>query len=288
MTSVRSARLARRASAGGQLEQPSEVKSSRTTGPRDAAAAGAQAASRSANRRWRIGWGYAAKAWLVTGPLVIRSHRMANVSLRTYTFIDALQPQLATFMGKTARGFLPVPGQASLFIEIAPGIAINRVTDVALKATKVQPALQVVERAYGLLEIHHVDQGEVLSAGRAGLQHLEVGEDARLKPRVLTNQIIRAVAAYQTQIINRNSQGMMILPGQSLFILETEPAGYVAFAANEAEKAARIFLVNVTPYGAFGRLYLAGPEAEIDAAAAAAIAALDAVKGRAPEKFIDK
>jgi hypothetical protein len=213
---------------------------------------------------------------------------MAGVSLRTYTFLDALQPQLATFIGKTARGFLPVPGQASLFIEIAPGIAINRVTDVALKATKVQPALQVVERAYGLLEIHHFDQGEVLSAGRAVLGHLELQEEERLKPRVLTNQIIRAVEAYQTQIINRNSQGMMILPGDSLFILETEPAGYVAFAANEAEKAARIFLVNVTPYGAFGRLYLSGPEAEIDAAAAAAISAIESVKGRAPEKFVDK
>jgi hypothetical protein len=213
---------------------------------------------------------------------------MANVSLRTYTFLDALQPQLATFMGKTARGFLPVPGQASLFIEIAPGIAINRVTDVALKATKVQPALQVVERAYGLLEIHHFDQGEVLSAGAAVLGHLELHEEERLKPKVLTNQIIRAVEAYQTQIINRNSAGMMILPGQSLFILETEPAGYVAYAANEAEKAARIFLINVTPYGAFGRLYLSGPEAEIDAAAAAAISAIESIKGRAPEKFVDK
>jgi hypothetical protein len=213
---------------------------------------------------------------------------MANVSLRTYTFLDALQPQLATFIGKTARGFLPVPGQASLFIEIAPGIAINRVTDVALKATKVQPALQVVERAYGLLEVHHFDQGEVLSAGRAVLDHLELKEEERLKPKVLTNQIIRAVEAYQTQIINRNSQGMMILPGQSLFMLETEPAGYVAFAANEAEKAARIFLVNVTPYGAFGRLYLSGPEAEIDAGAAAAISAIESIKGRAPEKFVDK
>jgi hypothetical protein len=213
---------------------------------------------------------------------------MANVSLRTYTFLDALQPQFATFMGKTARGFLPVPGQASLFIEIAPGIAINRVTDVALKATKVQPALQVVERAYGLLEIHHFDQGEVLSAGKAVLDHLEIKEDARTKPKVLTNQIIRAVEAYQTQIINRNSQGMMILPGESLFILETEPAGYVAFAANEAEKTARISLVNVTPYGAFGRLYLSGPEAEIDAAASAAISAIESIKGRAPEKFVDK
>jgi hypothetical protein len=213
---------------------------------------------------------------------------MAQVTLRTYTFIDQLQPQLATFMGKTARGFLPVPGQASLYVEIAPGIAINRVTDVALKATRVQPALQVVERAYGLLEVHHHDQGEVRSAGRAILGHLEVQEEQRLKPKILTNQILRAVEAYQTQIINRNSQGMMILPGESLFILETEPAGYVAFAANEAEKAARVHLVNVTPYGAFGRLYMSGPESEIDSAAAAAIAALESIAGRAGDKFVDK
>ncbi|MCS6913108.1 MAG: hypothetical protein RMK29_01810 [Myxococcales bacterium] len=213
---------------------------------------------------------------------------MAQTTLRTYTFLDSLQPQLASFMGKTARGFLPLPGMASLFVEIAPGIAINRITDVALKATRVTPAIQVVERAYGLLEVHDHDQGEVRQAGAAILGYLAVQEDDRLRPRVLTNQIIRAIEPYQAQIINRNSQGMMILPGQSLFILETEPAGYVAFAANEAEKAARIFLVSVTPYGAFGRLYLSGPEAEIDAAAAAATAAIEGISGREPDKFVDK
>jgi hypothetical protein len=211
-----------------------------------------------------------------------------GAKLRTYTFLDALQPQLATFMGKTARGFLPVPGQASLFVEIAPGIAINRVTDVALKATGVQPALQIVERAYGLLEVHSHDQGEVLAAGQAMLRYLEVTEDGRLKPKVVTNQIIRGIEAYQTQIINRSSSGMMVLPGESLFILETEPAGYVTFAANEAEKTAHISLVNVTPYGAFGRLYLSGPEAEIDAAAQAAIASLEGLSGQAAEAFVDR
>ena len=213
---------------------------------------------------------------------------MAATTLRTYTFLDALQPQLASFIGKTARGFLPVPGMASLFVEIAPGIAINRVTDVALKATRVTPALQVVERAYGLLEVHEEDQGEVLQAGAAILGHLGVKEEDRLKPKILTNQIIRAIEPYQAQIINRNSQGMMILPGQALFILETEPAGYVTFAANEAEKAARVFLVSVTPFGAFGRLYMSGPEAEIDAAAAAATAALESITGKAGDKFVDK
>jgi hypothetical protein len=209
---------------------------------------------------------------------------MAN-TLRTYTFLDALQPQLASFMGKTARGFLPLPGMASLFVEIAPGIAINRVTDIALKSTKVVPAIQVVERAYGLLEVHDTDQGEVRSAGRAILEHLGVREEDRLRPKVVTNQIIRAIEPYQAQLINRNSQGMMILPGQSLFILETDPAGYVSFAANEAEKAARIFLVQIQPYGAFGRLYLSGPEAEIDAAAQAAISTIEGLSGRGGAEF---
>ena len=104
--------------------------------------------------------------------LACRAYRDGPTVLRTYCFLDALQPQLASFMGKTARGFLPVPGQASLFVEIAPGIAINRVTDVALKATRCVPAIQVVERAYGLLEVHHHDQGEVRAAGAAILEHL--------------------------------------------------------------------------------------------------------------------
>jgi hypothetical protein len=210
------------------------------------------------------------------------------ITLRTYTFLDSLQPQLASFIGKTARGFLPVPEMASLFVEIAPGIAINRVTDVALKATKVVPAVQVVERAYGLLEVHEHDKGEVLQAGKRILEFLEVQEDQRLKPRVATNQIIRAIEPYQAQIINRNSRGMMILPGQSLFILETDPAGYVSFAANEAEKAARVFLVQIQPFGAFGRLWMSGPEAEIDAAAAAASAAIESIEGIEPPKFVDK
>src|SRR5262249_40761938 len=208
-----------------------------------------------------------------------------SITLRTYTFLDALQPQLASFMGKTARGFLPLPGMASLFVEIAPGIAINRVTDIALKATKVVPAIQVVERAYGLLGVHEVSKGEVRSAGRAILEHLAVREEDRLRPKVVTNQTIRAIEPYQAQLINRNSQGMMILPGESLFILETDPAGYVAFAANEAEKAARVFLVQIQPYGAFGRLWMSGPEAEIDAAAQAAIATIEGISGRAGAEF---
>ena len=201
------------------------------------------------------------------------------VTLRTYTFLDSLQPQLASFIGKTARGFLPVPYVASLFIEIAPGLAVNRITDVALKATAVKPAVQVVERAFGLLEVHDDDQGEVMQAGQAILDHLGLEKSQRLKPTLTSNQIIRGVEPYQSQLINRNSRGSMLLPGQSLYILECEPAGYVTFAANEAEKGANINLVHLRPFGAFGRLWLAGSEAEIDAAAEAATKALVSVSG---------
>jgi hypothetical protein len=206
------------------------------------------------------------------------------IALRTFIVLDSLQPQLASFIGKTARGFLPLPDMASLFVEIAPGIAVNRVTDVALKATTVAPAIQVVERAFGLLEVHDTDQGAVRSAGRAILADLGLEESQRIKPRIATNQVIRAIEPYQAQIINRDSSGMMILPGDSLFILETEPAGYAAYAANEAEKAANVKLVEVRPFGAFGRLWMSGSESEIDSARKAAIAALEGIDGQTPSK----
>ena len=206
------------------------------------------------------------------------------ISLRTYVFLDSLQDQLASFIGSTAKGFLPVPGVASLFIEIAPGLAINRVTDVALKATSVQPAVQIVERAYGLLEVHDHDKGEVMSAGAAILDYLGLREEDRRRPDIVSNQIIRSMEAYQCQLINRNKSGSMILPGESLFILETEPAGYAIFAANEAEKAANVKLVEVRPFGAFGRLYMSGPESEIDSASEAAIKAVESLTGQEKPK----
>jgi ethanolamine utilization microcompartment shell protein EutL len=204
---------------------------------------------------------------------------MSKVTLKTFSFIDALQPQLATYVGTTARGFLPIPGDAALYVEIAPGLAINTVTDVALKSTKVRPAMQIVERAFGLLEVHHHDQGEVRQAGQAILETLELKESERQKPKIVSNQVIRHVEPDHAIIVNSNRWGNMLLPGQSLFILETEPAGYITFAANEAEKAANISLVEVRPFGAFGRLWMSGTESEIDSAREAAIKALENITG---------
>jgi hypothetical protein len=202
-----------------------------------------------------------------------------SVTLRTYSFLDSMQPQLASYLGTTSRGFLPTPYVASLFVEIAPGMPINSITDAALKKTSVAPSVLVVERAFGCLELHHDDQGEVQSAGAAILDHLGMTEQDRMKPRVMTNEIIRGVEPYQAQLINRMRYGHMLLPGESLFIFECEPAGYAAFAANEAEKAANVNLIELRFYGAFGRLYMGGPEAEIDEAAKAATAAIESITG---------
>jgi hypothetical protein len=206
-----------------------------------------------------------------------------GITLRTFVFLDNLQPQLAAFIGVTGRGFPPVRGMASLWIEIAPGIAINNITDLCLKATAVQPANQVVERAFGILELHHSDQGEVRQAGRAALSYLEMEETDRLKPVVVSRQIIRAIEPMHAQAINRNREGSMIIPGESLFILETTPAAYAVYAANEAEKAATIKLVHVQPYGAFGRVMLSGEESNIDSAMDAAVRAIEQLPGREHE-----
>ena len=205
---------------------------------------------------------------------------MSDVTLRTYVFLDSLQPQLAAFIGTTARGFLPVAGDASILIETAPGLIINRITDVALKATACTPAIMVVERAFGLLEIHHRDQGQVIDGGKAVLAHLGLAEADRVKPRVVSDQVIRAVEPYHAQVINKMRYGDMLIAGESLFILETEPAGYIAFAANEALKAAHVKLIDASLFGAYGRLYLSGPEAQIDAARDAALRGLSTVSGK--------
>ncbi|HEY9740400.1 MAG TPA: hypothetical protein V6C90_07905 [Coleofasciculaceae cyanobacterium] len=203
-----------------------------------------------------------------------------GIELRSYVFIDSLQPQHAAYIGTVALGFLPLPGDASLWIEISPGIEINRITDVALKATSVRPGVLFVERLYGLLEVHSSRQGETRAAGKAILEALGVREQDCLKPRVISSQIIRNIDAHQTQLINRTRRGQLLLAGQTLYVLEVEPAAYAALAANEAEKAALINILQVQAVGSFGRLYLGGEEQDILAGSRAALAAIEGVTGR--------
>lgn len=206
-----------------------------------------------------------------------------SVDLRTYAYLDSLQPQHAAYLGTVARGFLPLPGDTSLWVEISPGIEINRITDIALKATRVRPGMQVVERLFGLLEVHHEVQAEVRAAGAAILDALGVQEADRIKPRVISSQIIRHIDAHQVQLVNRMRFGHMLLAGQTLYVLEVEPAGYAALAANEAEKAANINILDVRAFGSFGRVYLGGEEQDIMAGYGAAVTAIESTSGRTVE-----
>jgi hypothetical protein len=203
-----------------------------------------------------------------------------GIDLRSYVFIDRLQAQHAAYLGTESLGFLPLPGDASLWIEISPGIEINRVMDVALKAAVVRPGVQIVERLYGLLEIHASNQGEVHTAGKAILNSLDVRQQDCLKPRVISSQIIRNIDAHHTQLINRTRRGNMILSGQTLYVFEVEPAAYAALAANEAEKAALINILQISAVGSFGRLYLGGEERDIIAASKAVLEVMQNLPGR--------
>lgn len=204
------------------------------------------------------------------------------MELRTFTYLDVLQPQLASFFQTVAQGFLPLEGQAALLIEIAPGIAINTITDAALKQTRVIPGMQIVERAYGLLEVHSFDQGEVRHAGQAMLEKLGVSAEDRHKPRILSEQTITGIDGHHAALIDRMRHGDMIWQGQTLYTLEVTPAGYAGIAANEAEKAAPIRLLEVITFGAVGRLWLGGYEAEIAEAARAIQETLAGIQGRSP------
>ncbi|MEB3827337.1 hypothetical protein [Phormidium sp. CCY1219] len=203
-----------------------------------------------------------------------------GIELRSYVFIDRLQPQHAAYIGTVSLGFLPLPGDTSLWIEISPGIEINRITDVALKSTSVRPGVQFVERLYGLLEVHSEAQGETRTAGQAILEALKLQERDRLKPRIVSSQIIRNIDAHQAQLINRNRRGQMLLANQTLYVLEVQPAAYAALAANEAEKAALINILQIQAVGSFGRLYLGGEERDILAGSAAAVEAMENIVGR--------
>ena len=202
------------------------------------------------------------------------------INLRTFSYIDVIQPQLAGFMQTVAAGYQPLQDQAACFVEVSPGMTVNVVTDVALKRTEVEPGFQIVERRYGMLEFHHMDQGQVRAAGDAILDYYGLTAADRLKPRIISSEIITGVEGYHAMLINRMRHGDLLLQGQTLFILECQPAAYAAIACNEAEKAAPIQVLEMRPFGAYGRLYLGGYEAEIAEAATACETALNAIDGR--------
>jgi hypothetical protein len=205
-----------------------------------------------------------------------------RIDLRTYIFLDSLQYQMASLMATTSRGYYPVALQACMIIEISPGIEVNRFTDIALKATNVTPGIQFVERLFGLLEVHSDSQADARQAGAAILKELGRGEEERMKPRILTSQLIKNISDHHAQLINKVRYGNMVLRGDTLYVLEIEPSGYAYFAANEAEKASHINIINVQGVGRFGRVYIAGEEAEVLVSQEIVESRLKSLAGREP------
>lgn len=201
--------------------------------------------------------------------------------LRCYSYLDRMQPQYAAFFGTVTQGDLPTEGMASLYIEVAPGNEVFRLVDIAVKATDARPGAQIVEREFGMFEMHSRSQLDVLEAGRVVLERLGLKVEDRLKPQIASVQVITNVDPYQAQLLNRFRRGSMLVPGETLLVLECAPAAYINHAFNEAEKGANIRLQHVASVGRFGRLWLSGSEAEVLSARDAAIRALEGIEGRA-------
>jgi ethanolamine utilization microcompartment shell protein EutS len=195
-------------------------------------------------------------------------------TLRSFIFIDQLQPQTMCYLGSWVRGALPRRNMAAQIIEVAPGLDIEALTDVALKSAAVQGGILVVERQFGYLEIHSRNIAAVKAAAEAVIAAMGKTAAEAMRPKILASRVISRIDAGHAFLVNRNKIGSMVLAGETLFVLETEPAAHAILAANEAEKAASIKIVDIRMIGATGRLYLSGAESAVKAAAEAAEGAL--------------
>lgn len=204
----------------------------------------------------------------------------AQFKLRAYCHLDRIQPQFAAFVGKIASGTPPIEGESTLYVEMVPGIWVYRILDRVLKAVAVHPSAQLVEREFGMLAVHAFSQANVLRAGEVVLEALNLAIDDRLAPRIVSEHIITNIHPSQAQVLNRDNGGTMIEGGQTLLVMECEPAAYINLAANEAEKAAQVSLNHLSSVGVFGRLWMSGSESEIVAARNAAVAAMASLTGR--------
>lgn len=196
--------------------------------------------------------------------------------LRSYIFIDQLQPKTMCYLGSWIRGYLPKSDMAAMVIEVVPGHHIEGITDIALKCVNVKPGILIVERQFGYLEFHSDSTADVVAGGEAVLETLNATAADAIPPEILASTIIKRVDDYHAFLINRNKLGTMVLPGESLFVLEMQPASYAIVATNEAEKASDVKVVDYRMIGATGRVYLNGSESDVRAAARAAEEALEA------------
>lgn len=200
--------------------------------------------------------------------------------LRALVQIDRLLPQFAAYNGATVQGSIPLAGDTVLVGEMGPGNEVFRVVDIALKAADVEATSQIVEREFGFFILRSPQNSEIAAARKAVLGHLGLSLSDRRKPTVESSQVISSVEPYQAQLLNKWRKGSMLVPGETLGILECGPAAYITAAANDAEKAASIKIVEVRTVGRFGRLFISGSEADVRVAIEAATDALNGIEGR--------
>jgi hypothetical protein len=202
-----------------------------------------------------------------------------DFSLRVYCYLDRMQSEVAAFVGTITQGDLPIEGMASLYVEMSPGNEVFRTVDIAVKATEAKPGAQVVEREFGMFEVHSMNQAAVLESGRIVLDRLGLVKEDRIKPSVYSSNLITMVDPYQAQLLNRWRRGSMLVSGETLFVLEVAPAAYIMLAANEAEKKTNVKIIHIASVGRFGRMWMSGTEAEMVTARDAAIQAMENVEG---------
>jgi ethanolamine utilization microcompartment shell protein EutL len=202
------------------------------------------------------------------------------MDLRALLQIDRLQPQFAAYTGATVQGSVPLAGDALLVGEIGPGNEVFRVVDVALKGADVQATSQIVEREFGFFILRSPAHAEVTAAREAILAHFDIHLTHRRRPVVESSQIITSVEPYQAQLLNKWRSGSLLVPGETLGILECGPAAYITAAANEAEKMATIKIIEVRTVGRYGRMFISGSEEDVRLAIEGAAAALHALEGR--------
>ena len=205
---------------------------------------------------------------------------MSGITIRALIQIDNLQPKFAAYNGATVQGSVPLSGDTVLIGEFAPGNGVFTLIDKALKASSVEATSQLVEREFGLFILRSPSNAEISAARDSILAELGASMTDRVKPKVATTQIITSVEPYQAQLLNKWRKGSLLVPGQTLGIIECEPAAYISIAANEAEKAADIDIVEVRAVGRFGRLFISGSENSVQTGINAAIEAIESVDGK--------
>lgn len=183
-------------------------------------------------------------------------------TLRVMAHVDRMGPQYAAYWGLMAQGALPVAGMSQLLVEVSPSNLVFDLTDVALKAAPVRSAGTLIERDFGLMELHAPTPDPVLEAQAAILRAMGARLTDRLGPELVSTQLVSNVSALHSQLFNKVRRGAWTLPGDTLSVVEVTPAAYVYLLANEVEKATECELVRVAGTGLYGRMIVAGDEAQ--------------------------